>query len=118
MSQAAVGASVFWASWAGDRARLERAADALHRRWIDAEPLGNDPYARPPRSRQRRTDSFFQRRGYRRPTKPLPLAPGPRKPGADAFLNHGALELGKYAHHLKHRLTRRRRGVDPLLAQE
>jgi hypothetical protein len=26
-----------------------------------------------------------------------------RKPGADAFLDHGALELGKYAHHLKHR---------------
>ena len=33
-------------------------------------------------------------------------------------LNHGALELGKYAHHLKHRLAGRRRGVDPLLAQE
>ena len=62
----------------------------------DAEPLGNDPYARPPRSRQRLTDSFLQRRGYRRPTKTLPLAPGPGKPGADAFLNHGALELGKY----------------------
>ena len=34
-------------------------------RWIDAEPLGNDPYARPPRSRQSLTDSFLQRRGYR-----------------------------------------------------
>ena len=73
-------------------------------RWIDAEPLGNDPYARPPRSRQSFTNSFLQRGGYRRPTKTLPHAPGPRKPGADAFLNHGALELGKYAHHLKHRL--------------
>jgi hypothetical protein len=71
----------------GDACAVERAADALHCRWINAEPLGNDPYARPPRSRQSLTDSFFQRRGYRRPTKPLPLAPGPRKPGADAFLN-------------------------------
>ena len=80
----------------GDACAVERAADALHRRWIDAEPLGNDPYARPPRSRQSLTDSFLQRSGYRRPTKTLPLAPGPGKPGADAFLNHGALELGKY----------------------
>src|SRR5262249_61883559 len=87
----------------GDACAVERAADALHRRWIDAEPLGNDPYAGPPRSRQSLTDSFLQCRGYRRPTKTRPLAPGPRKPGADAFLNHGALELGKYAHHLKHR---------------
>ena len=101
----------------GDACAVERAADALHCRWIDAEPLGNDPYARPPRSRQSLTDSFLQRSGYRRPTKTLPLAPGPRKPGADAFLNHGALELGKYAHHLKHRLACRRRGVEPLLAQ-
>src|SRR5262249_28895288 len=31
----------------------------------DAEPLGNDPYARPPRSRQSLTDSFLQPRGYR-----------------------------------------------------
>jgi hypothetical protein len=54
----------------------------------------------------------------RRPTKTLPLAPGPRKPGTDAFLNHGAFELSKYAHHLKHRLAGRRRGVEPLLAQE
>ena len=38
-------------------------------------------------------------------TKTLPLAPGPRKPGADAFLDHGALELGKHAHHLEHGLA-------------
>ena len=43
---------------------VERAADALHCRWVDAEPLGNDPYARPPRSCQSLTDSFLQRRGY------------------------------------------------------
>jgi hypothetical protein len=77
-----------------------------------------NPYARPPRSRQSFTNSFLQRGGYRRPTKTLPHAPGPRKPGADAFLDHGALELGNHAHHLKHRLACRRRGVEPLLAQE
>src|SRR5439155_27299760 len=97
---------------------LERAADPLHRRDVDAKLLGKNPHARAPRSRQSLTDSFLQRRGYRRPTKTLPLAPGPRKSGADAFLNHGAFELGKYAHHLKHRLAGRRRGVEPLLAQE
>ena len=47
----------------------------------------------------------------------FPLALGPRKPGADPFLNHGALELGKHAHHLKHRLACRRPGVEPLLMQ-
>jgi hypothetical protein len=36
----------------GDACAGERAADALHCRWIDAEPVGNDPYARPPTSRQ------------------------------------------------------------------
>jgi hypothetical protein len=33
-------------------------------------------------------------------------------------LNHRALELGKYAHHLKHRLAGRGRGVEALLMQE
>jgi hypothetical protein len=33
-------------------------------------------------------------------------------------LDHGALELGKYTHHLKRRLARRRRRVEPLLMQE
>ena len=59
---------------------------------LRAEPLGNDPYARPPRSRQSLTDSFLRRRGYRRPTKTLPLAPGPRKPGADSIAPDGASE--------------------------
>ena len=59
----------------------------MHRRDVDAKLLGKNPHARAPRSRQSLTDSFLQRRGYRRPTKTLPLAPGPRKSGADAFLN-------------------------------
>jgi hypothetical protein len=93
----------------GDACAVERAADALHCRWIDAEPrsaMTRMP-GRPGVARASRI----------RPTKPLPLAPGPRKSGADAFLNHGALELGKYAHHLKHRLAGRRRGVEPPLQQ-
>src|SRR5262249_36950533 len=32
----------------------------------------------------------------------------------DSFLDHGALELGKHTHRLKHRLARRRRRVEPL----
>ena len=42
---------------------VERAVDALHCRWIDAEPLGNDPYAGPPWSCQSLTDSFLQLSG-------------------------------------------------------
>jgi hypothetical protein len=61
-----------------DRDGLERAADPLHRRDVDAKLLGQNPHARAPRSRQRLTDSFCERRRYRRPAKPLSLAPGPR----------------------------------------
>jgi hypothetical protein len=32
---------------------------------------------------------------------------GPPKPGADSFLNHRALKLGKHAHHLEERLAGR-----------
>src|SRR5262245_60392941 len=55
----------------------------------------------------RAADQSEARLGGRRPTKPLPLAPGPRKPGADTFLNYGPLEFGKHAHHLEQGLTRR-----------
>ncbi len=55
---------------------------------------------------------------YPRPTQLLALTPGPRKPGTDSFLNDGALELGKHAHHLEHRLACRRPGVEALLVQE
>jgi hypothetical protein len=46
------------------------------------------------------------------------LAPGPRQPGTNALLDHRALELGKDAHHLKHGLAGRGRGVEALLMQE
>jgi len=46
------------------------------------------------------------------------LTPGPRKAGTDSFRNHRPLELGKDTHHLKHGLSRGRRRVETLLAQE
>ena len=54
---------------------------------------------------------------FTRPSEPSALAPSPRQTGTHPFLNHGPLELGKYSHHLKERLTRRRSGVEPLLMQ-
>jgi hypothetical protein len=41
----------------------------------------------------------------------------PGQAGADARDNHGVLEFGEHATHLKHRPARRRRGVDRLLMQ-
>jgi hypothetical protein len=54
----------------------------------------------------------------RRAAQALALALGPRKPGADSLLNHRPFELGKYAHHLEHRLACRRRGVEAVPMQE
>src|SRR5262245_31410069 len=50
--------------------------------------------------------------------KAFTLTPGPREASTDPFLNHRPLELGKHAHHLKHRLPGGGGGVEPLLAQE
>jgi len=50
--------------------------------------------------------------------EPFSFALGPRQASTDSFLDRGALELGKHAHHLKHRLTGRRSDVEPLLMQE
>jgi hypothetical protein len=68
---------------------LERAADPLHRRDVDAKPFGKNPHAGAPRSRQRLTDSFCERRGNRGPAKPLPLvpSPGPGNKGPRISLN-------------------------------
>jgi hypothetical protein len=98
---------------------LERAADPLNRSRINAKPRGDLTHALGSSWLvQGRSDRLFHIGRYRRPTKALALAPGPRKPGADALLNHCALEFGEHAHHLKHGLACRRRGVDPLLMQE
>jgi hypothetical protein len=94
----------------------ERAADPLNRTRIDPKPLSDLAYARPSGSRQSLPDPLFQLGGYPRPSESLSLALGPRQAGTDPFLNHGALKLGKHAHHLKHGFTRRRRGVEALLS--
>ncbi len=61
----------------GDACAGERAADALHCRWIDAEPVGNDPYARPPTSRQ-----------SRRPPEAVSLVLESRNGSTDSFNGH------------------------------
>jgi hypothetical protein len=108
------------AEWLGDddADALERAADPLHCPGIDSKPFGNDPYTRPSRSRQGRTDSFFECGGNWGPPEALSFTSGPRKAGADSFRNHRPFELGKHAQHLKHRLAGGCRGVEALLAQE
>jgi hypothetical protein len=90
----------------------------LHRTGIDPETLRDLAHAGPSRSRQSLPDPLFQLGGYPRPPEPFSFALGPRQASTDSFLDHGALELGKHAHHLKHRLTGRRSGVEPLLMQE
>jgi len=44
----------------------------------------------------------------------LPSLLARASPARTSFLNDRPLELSKYAHHLKHRLAGRRRGVEPL----
>ena len=98
---------------------FERAvADPLHRRRIDTEPLGDLANAGAAGLGQRGPYGVFHPFGYRRPPQAFALTTGPRNPGADSFLNHRPLKLGENAHHLKHRLARRRGGVDALLVKE
>src|SRR5262249_30810062 len=75
---------------------------------IDLELFGNDAHTRSSRLRQSLADSLFECRGNWGAPEAFTLTPGPRKPGTDSFLNHRPFELGKHAHHLKHRLTGRR----------
>src|SRR5215831_20236417 len=101
-----------------DRVLLERAADPLYGAGVNAKPFGNDADTGPPRSRQSLTDSFLECGGDWGPPKALTLTPGPGEASTDSFLNHRPLKLGKHAHHLKHRLSSRGRGVEPLLTEE
>src|SRR5262249_24969330 len=110
-------ATVFPASQR-DRVLLERAADPLHRAGVNSKLFGNDADTGPSRSRQSLTDSLFQCGGDWRTPKAFTLTPGPRQASTDSFLNHRPLELGKNAHHLKHRLPGGGRGVEPLLTEE
>jgi hypothetical protein len=75
--------------------------------------------AEPPRRRQSLTDSPFSQGGHSGAPERLPALGaaclGSGNPSAHTLHDHAALELGKHAHHLKHRLAGRRRGVDALL---
>src|SRR5205823_5662009 len=75
-----------------------------HRAGVNSKLFGNDADTWPPRSRQSLTDSFFQCGGDWWTPKAFTLTPGPREASTDSFRNHRPLELGKHAHHLKHRL--------------
>src|SRR5262249_6973254 len=101
-----------------DRVMLERAADPLHRAGVNSKLFGNDADTGPPRSRQSLTDSFLECGGDWGTPKAFTLTPGPREASTDPFLNHRPLELGKHAHHLKHRLAGRRGRSEPLLMQK
>jgi hypothetical protein len=74
------------------------------------------------RSRQSVTDSLFRLGGHSGAPERFPALGaarlGPGNASAHPLDNHAALELGKHAHHLKHRLAGGRRGVDALLMQE
>src|SRR5215471_14666947 len=62
-------------------------------------------------------DSGFEIGIDPRPAQRFAFVSRPREAGAHTFLDHGALEFGEYAHHLKHRLAGGRRGVNSLLVQ-
>src|SRR5215472_14396460 len=91
-----------------DAYAVERAADSLHCAGVNSKTFGNDADTRSPRSRQSLTDSFLECGGDWGTPKAFTLTPGPREASTDSFLNHRPLELGKHAHHLKHRLAGRR----------
>jgi hypothetical protein len=72
-----------------------------------------------PRSRQSLPDSLFDLGGCAGAAKGFAALGaaclGPGHASAHSLHNHAALELGKHAHHLKHVIASRRRGVDALL---
>jgi hypothetical protein len=90
-----------------------RVRDAHHR--VDGDPVlgGDHADAWPILLAQRRPDCSLNVAGDLRPTQLL--AP---QACTHALLYHCALELGENAHHLKHGLAGRRRGVEALLMQE
>src|SRR5262249_1161635 len=102
-----------------DRAH-ERAGDPLHSGRVNAKALGNPTHALTGALTlvQGVLDSLLKLGGYSRPTQSFALVLGTPKPSADSFCDHRAFKLGKNAHHLKHRLAARRRGVQALLVQE
>lgn len=69
------------------------AIDPLHRANANAERCRNLTHARSVFRPERGLYCVFRFLVYSGTTKPLSLAPGPRQPGADPFLNHRALEF-------------------------
>jgi len=92
--------------------------DPLHSPSGHAELRCDLVEAWPPRSRQSVTDSLFHLGDCARPPEGFPALGaarlGPSNASAHALDNHTAFELGKHAHHLKHGLAGRRRGVDAI----
>src|SRR5262245_21102953 len=96
---------------------LERAADPLHGPWADSKPFGNHPHTWSSGFAQGLLDPFFQLGIQPGPPKLFSLTHSPPQASTDPFLNHGSLEFGEYAHHLKQGLAGRCGGVEPLLMQ-
>jgi len=63
-------------------------------------------------------DSLLKVGGYARSAKLLALVYGSPESSTDSFLDHRPLELGKYAHHLKHCFPARSSRVEALLMQK
>src|SRR3954447_11921294 len=87
----------------------------LHRARADAELLGELVQTWAPRGSQSVTDAPFQLGVDERATAMLARRFGPSNARIHPLADHRALELSEHAHHLKHRLAGRRRGVDALL---
>src|SRR5262249_41445380 len=85
----------------------ERRFDALHRAAADAE-IGCDPQHATVAHRESSTNALLGLSIDPWPTEPLALSPGPRQSGANALLDHRALNLGEHAHHPKQRTASRR----------
>jgi|SRR6516225_8716685 len=62
-------------------------------------------------------DTLLDLGRHPRPAEALPLGPCSPEPSMDAFHNHGPLEFGKDAQHLKQRLAGRRGCIDALLVK-
>jgi hypothetical protein len=105
------------ACWFRRKRRLRRklALDALHD--TDTDPDGFGRLENPGATYQETSDRIFLAPRYGRAPQALACRPRTRQAGSDTLDDHGALELGEYAHHLKHGLAGRRRCVDPLLVQ-
>ena len=92
----------------------------LHRARINAKTLGNTTHAFTSALTlvQGGLNSLLKLGGYPRPAKSFALVLGSPKPGTDSLCDHRPLKLRKDAHHLKHGLAARRRGVQALLMQK